>query len=106
MKSTIYKALKIEDNVLTINGVKLYKFSSDELTQQVLNANINEIKRQIKNSNHIKTALSNIVSVELNHISNSFITATILYYGDDRNTSRCFKTSISFDMYNGLVVTF
>jgi hypothetical protein len=102
MTTTLYKSLKIVDNYLTLKGTAIYKFSSDELTQQVVSAHAETIKKQIKNSSMIKTAISEIVSFEINNISPTYIGITILYGSNDR----CFKTQLYIDTYNGFILNF
>ena len=102
MTTTIYKSLKIVDNYLTLNGTKIYKFSSDELTQLVLESHTNEIKKQIKKSSMVKTAISELISFEINNVSPTYIGITILY-GEKH---RCFKSTMDIDTHNGFILNF
>jgi len=102
MKTTLYKSFKIVDNYLTLNGTAIYKFSSDELTQQVVSAHAETIKKQIKNSSMIKTAITEIISFEINNISPTYTGITILYGSNDR----CFKAQLYIDTHNGFILNF
>jgi hypothetical protein len=102
MTTTLYKSFKIADNYLTLNGTAIYKFSSDELTQLVLESNAKTIKNQIKGSNHLKTAISEIISFEINNISPTYTGITILYGSNDR----CFKAQLYIDTHNGFILNF
>ena len=102
---TIYKSLKIVNNTLNLNGIKLYTFASDVLTHDTLSSNVNEIKNNMKPDNHIKRILSNIIKIEVNDISTTFKQITILYPADEFDGDiRIFTKVINIDTWNGLLI--
>lgn len=107
MKATIYKSLKIKDNTLTFDNQPIYSFGSDILTQAKLEHDISNIKRDIKNSKHIRKVISDMLSFEINQISNIYYQIIVLYACDSytEQNQRCFKQTINIDCFNGLLIS-
>ena len=102
---TIYKSLKIINNTLNLNGIKLYTFASDVLTHDTLSAQINAIKNNMKLDKHIKRILSSIIKIEVNDISPTYKQITILYPANEFNGDiRTFTKVIDIDTWNGLLI--
>ena len=101
---TIYKSFKIKNNILELNKIKLYLYSSDINTEYSVEADIVATKRQL--TPFIKTAIKHVQSIKINHISPTYIQVTLLYTPDAMVPSRGFKTTISIDLSRGLLISF
>ena len=99
INKTIYKTLKVKNNVLEFSGAKLYQFDSTPYTEMVITESCNRTKNLLTRSDKLK--LSNISSYVVENISPTFIRVDFIYKDlDNRDKS----SEIYFDMFNGLTV--